>query len=143
MAVSLEGRTPFLDHRLVEYAMWLPHRLKVDAGQEKVVLKKALAPLLPASTTRRRKQGLAVPFAQWTKYGVESSIRRVLSPKRIESRGLFQPQTVSRLLDQWGSHASRQSQQIWSLLCLELWFRMYVDGGGQRLSPDTPLSEIA
>ena len=51
MAVSLEGRTPFLDHRLVEYVMWLPHRLKVNRGEEKVALKRALAPLLPDSTT--------------------------------------------------------------------------------------------
>ena len=143
MAVSLEGRTPFLDHRLVEYAMWLPHRLKVNKGEEKVVLKKALAPLLPASTTRRRKQGLAVPFAQWTRYGVEASIRRVLSLQRVEARGLFRSKAVSNLLDHWGAHSSRQSQQVWSLLCLELWFRLYVDGGSERLSPNTPLSEIA
>ena len=143
MAVSLEARTPFLDHRLVEYVMWLPHRLKVDAGEEKVVLKKALAPLLPEATTKRRKQGLAVPFAQWTRHGVESSIRRVLAPERVASRGLFQPQAVTRLLDHWGAHASRQSQQVWSLLCLELWFRLYVDGPTGRLSEMTPLSEIA
>ena len=123
--------------------MWLPHRLKVNKGEEKVVLKKALAPLLPASTTRRRKQGLAVPFAQWTRYGVEASIRRVLSPQRVEARGLFRSKAVSNLLDHWGAHSSRQSQQVWSLLCLELWFRLYVDGGSERLSPNTPLAEIA
>ena len=142
MAVSLEGRTPFLDHRLVEYVMWLPHRLKVDGGEEKVVLKKALAPLLPASTTQRKKQGLAVPFAQWTRHGVEQSIRRVLSPEHVASRGLFQPGAVAGLLDHWGAHASRQSQQVWSLLCLELWFRQYIDGSGQQLAPGTPLSEV-
>ncbi|HCV25513.1 MAG TPA: asparagine synthase (glutamine-hydrolyzing), partial [Candidatus Latescibacteria bacterium] len=124
MAVSLEGRTPFLDHRLVEYVMWLPHRLKVNRGEEKVALKRALAPLLPDSTTQRRKQGLAVPFAQWARYGVETSIRRVLAPKAVEARGLLQPHAVAGLLDHWGAHASRQSQQVWSLLCLELWFRL-------------------
>lgn len=143
MAVSLEGRTPFLDHRLVEYVMWLPHRLKVHRGEEKVVLKKALAPLLPASTTQRRKQGLAVPFAQWTRYGVEASIRRVLSPEGVERRGLFDPGAVAGLVDHWGMHGSRQSQQIWSLLCLELWFRLYMDDAGAGLSPDTPLSQIS
>ncbi|HJN31249.1 MAG TPA: asparagine synthase (glutamine-hydrolyzing) [Candidatus Latescibacteria bacterium] len=140
MAVSLEGRTPFLDHRLVEYVMWLPHRLKVNRGEEKVALKRALAPLLPDSTTQRRKQGLAVPFAQWARYGVETSIRRVLAPKAMEARGLLQPHAVAGLLDHWGAHASRQSQQVWSLLCLELWFRLNVDN--VRLPADTPLSQV-
>ena len=140
MAVSLEGRTPFLDHRLVEYVMWLPHRLKVNRGEEKVALKRALAPLLPDSTTQRRKQGLAVPFAQWARYGVETSIRRVLAPKAVEARGLLQPHAVAGLLDHWGAHASRQSQQVWSLMCLELWFRLNVDN--ERLPADTPLSQV-
>ena len=140
MAVSLEGRTPFLDHRLVEYVMWLPHRLKVNRGEEKVALKRALAPLLPDSTTQRRKQGLAGPFAQWARYGVETSIRRVLAPKAVEARGLLQPHAVAGLLDHWGAHASRQSQQVWSLLCLELWFRLNVDN--VRLPADTPLSQV-
>lgn len=142
MAVSLEGRTPFLDHRLVEQAMWLPHRFKVDGNSEKAVLKRALAPLLPASTPQRKKQGLAVPFALWTRHGVEASIRRILSPERVRRRGLFQPEYVAGLLELWGPHAARHSQLIWSLLCLELWFSMYIDSGADRLDPHTPLSEV-
>lgn len=141
MAVSLEGRTPFLDHRLVEEALWMPHRFKVQGDAEKVVLKRALAPLLPAATPRRRKQGLAVPFALWTRHGVESSIRRILSPEAVRRRGLFREEAVAALLQQWGPHAGRHSQLIWSLLCLELWFRLYIDG--ERLDPATPLSEVA
>jgi len=143
MAVSLEGRTPFLDHRLVEEALWMPHGFKVKGGSEKEVLKKALAPLLPATTPRRKKQGLAVPFALWTRHGLEASIRRVLSPERVERRGLLQPAYVASLLDRWGPHAARHSQLVWSLLCLELWFRMYVDTGNDRLDPTTPLSQVA
>lgn len=143
MAVSLEGRTPFLDHRLVEQALWMPHQYKVAGNNEKAVLKQALAPLLPASTPKRTKQGLAVPFALWTRHGIEASIRRILSPARVRRRGLFRPEYVARLLDMWGPHAARHSQLIWSLLCLELWFAMYIDSGADRLDPDTPLSEVA
>ena len=143
MAVSLEGRTPFLDHRLVEEAMWMPHRFKVDGSNEKDVLKRALAPLLPAAIPRRKKQGLAVPFALWTRHGVEASIRRILSPESVSRRGLFRADYVAQLLECWGPHAARHSQLVWSLLCLELWFRMYVDTGSQRLDPATPLSQVA
>jgi asparagine synthase (glutamine-hydrolysing) len=140
MAVSLEGRTPFLDHRLVEFMLRLPGALKVNGGQEKVLLKRVLQSVLPAAVVQRRKQGLAVPFAQWTRYGIEAHIRRILNPERVASRGLFQPRYVQDLLAHWGDHAARHSQLIWSLLCLELWCRIYLDGD---LAPDTPLSEVA
>jgi len=143
MAVSLEGRTPFLDHRLVEEALWMPHGFKVKGRSEKEVLKRALAPLLPVATPRRKKQGLAVPFALWTRHGVEASIRRILSPERVRRRGLLHADHVASLLSGWGPHAGRHSQLIWSLLCLELWYRMYIDTGADRLDPATPLSEVA
>ncbi|MFP6646084.1 MAG: asparagine synthase (glutamine-hydrolyzing) [Candidatus Latescibacterota bacterium] len=143
MAVSLEGRTPFLDHRLVEEALWMPHNFKVKGASEKHVLKKALAPLLPEAIPRRKKQGLAVPFALWTRHGLEAAIRRILSPASVRRRGLFHPAYVASLLDRWGPNAARHSQLIWSLLCLELWFRMYVDTGIERLDSATPLSEVA
>ena len=121
----------------------MPHRFKVNGTSEKDVLKKALSPLLPKATPSRKKQGLAVPFALWTRRGVESSIRRILSPASVRKRGLFHPAYVASLLDRWGPHAARHSQMIWSLLCLELWFRMYIDTGAERLDPMTPLSEVA
>ncbi|MFC1525535.1 asparagine synthase (glutamine-hydrolyzing) [Candidatus Latescibacterota bacterium] len=142
MAVSLEGRTPFLDHRLVERVLQLPFELKVRHGEEKHILKRALAPLLPPAILRRRKQGLAVPFAMWTRHGIEAPIRRILSPARMESRGLLVPERVQELLQSWGPHSARHSQLIWSLLCLELWCRMYLDGEDQ-VTPDMPLSEVA
>lgn len=140
MAVSLEGRTPFLDHRLVEKVMQLPSRMKIRGREEKYILKQVLSRVLPESTIRRKKKGLAVPFAQWTRYGVEKPIRRILAPEKVRKRGFFRPEYVQDLLDHWSPHAARHSQLIWSLLCFEIWCRMYLDG---ELSPETPLSEIA
>jgi asparagine synthase (glutamine-hydrolysing) len=139
MAVSLEGRTPFLDYRLVEWALRLPGHLHVRGQQEKVLLKQALEPVLPAVIRQRRKQGLAVPFALWTRHGVDRHIRRLLAPERVAARGWFRPQGVRDLLAHWGPHQARHSQQIWSLLCLEIWCRLYLD---QDLDPATPLSAI-
>ena len=141
MAVSLEGRTPFLDHRVAELALSIPHRLKIRGGKEKVILKQALRKYVPESIVSRRKQGLAVPFALWTSSGIEADIKRILSPGSIRQRGWFQPEYVSKLLTQWRDYGSRQAQQVWSLLCLELWCRMYLDA--DPLQPDTPLSEVA
>ena len=140
MAVSLEGRTPFLDHRLVERVLQLPGYLKVRGKNEKYLLKRVLSRILPEAIVRRKKQGLAVPFAQWTRYGIETHIRRILRRERVVQRGFFAPDYVQELLDRWGAHAAHHSQLIWSLLCLELWCRIYLD---RDLEPDTPLSEVA
>ena len=140
MAVSLEGRTPFLDHRVAELALSIDHRLKIRGGREKWILKQALRKYVPEQIASRTKQGLAVPFAYWTRSGIEDDIRRILSPASVRRRAWFEPAYVSGLLGQWRRYGSRQAQQIWSLLCLELWCRMYVDD--DALQPDTPLSEV-
>ena len=140
MAVSLEARTPFLDHRLVEWALKIPGDRKVRGRQEKVLLKEAVKPMLPTSVTRRRKQGLAVPFALWTRFGIGKEIERILSKKAMRRRGILNPDYVQDLLSHWGPREARHSQLIWSLLCFELWCRMYLDGD---LDPCTPLSEVA
>ena len=137
MAVSLEGRTPFLDHRIVEWMMRLPGHFKVREKTEKYLLKRALSRVLPGSIIQRRKQGLAVPFAQWTRFGIETHIRRILRRERVKKRGLFEPDYVQDLLRHWGPHAARHL--IWSLLCLELWCQIYLDG---ELDPQTPLSQV-
>ena len=79
MAVSLEARTPFLDHRIVEWVAQLPADLKVRGRNEKYLLKRAVRPLLPESISARKKQGLAVPFALWTRYGIDKPIKRILT----------------------------------------------------------------
>ncbi|MFA6111299.1 MAG: asparagine synthase (glutamine-hydrolyzing), partial [Candidatus Latescibacterota bacterium] len=139
MAVSLEGRTPFLDYRVVEWALRRPGDLHLRGSREKVLLKEALGRLLPQAVLARRKQGLAVPFALWTRHGVDRQIRRLLAPERVARRGLFRPEAVQHLLVHWGPHAARHSQLIWSLLCLELWCRLYLD---RDLDPATPLSAV-
>jgi asparagine synthase (glutamine-hydrolysing) len=140
MAVSLEARTPFLDHRLVERALRIPANQKVRGRHEKHILKKTVKPVLPASITRRRKQGLAVPFALWTRFGISKDVERILSKKAMKRRGIFDPDSVHTLLSRWSPREARHSQLIWSLLCFELWCRMYLD---RDLTPTTPLSEVA
>ncbi len=140
MAVSLEARTPFLDHRVVAKAMKIPGHFRVRNGNEKVILKKALSRILPRQIVARKKQGLAVPFALWTRYGIEEPISRILSSRRIKQRDFLDSKSVGRLLGEWKGNQARHSQRIWSVLCLELWCRMYLDGD---LDFRTPLSEVS
>ena len=102
MAHSVEGRFPFLDHRVVEFASRLPARLKMKALDEKYLLKRAAKDLIPDSILRRHKQPYRAPdaasfFADGR--GREDYVEDLLSAKRLREDGLFDPGSVSRLLD--------------------------------------------
>ncbi|HEB50641.1 MAG TPA: asparagine synthase (glutamine-hydrolyzing) [Desulfobulbus sp.] len=99
MAHSVEGRFPFLDHRVVEFACSIPPRLRMKALNEKNILKKAVADILPPAIVRRRKQPYMAPDIP-SFFGDESPqyVRYHLSERRLEETGLFKPAAVRRLL---------------------------------------------
>jgi asparagine synthase (glutamine-hydrolysing) len=126
MACSLEARSPFLDHHVMEWAAGLPGRLKVRSRDTKVLLKHAMAPWLPHELIDRRKQGFGIPLAAWLRSDLRGVCRDVLTDATARSRGLFRPETVSRLLAEHDRGADR-SRQIWALLQFELWHRNFID----------------
>ena len=104
MANSVEGRFPFLDHRLAEFAARVPPRLKMKGLREKYLLKRATAHLVPEAVTRRTKQPYRAPDAE-SFFGSAAThstppeyVEELLSPKRIEEDGLFQSEAVERLV---------------------------------------------
>jgi len=138
MACSLEARSPFLDHQVMEWAAGLPGRLKVRSRDTKVLLKHAMAPWLPAELIDRRKQGFGIPLAAWLRSDLRGVCRDVLTDATARSRGLFKPEAVSRLLADH-DHGTDRSRQIWALLQFELWHRNFIDarasGGDLPLRP--------
>lgn len=127
MAVSLEARSPFLDHHVIEFAASLPEKLKLRGLTTKYLLKRMLKKLVPVENLERRKMGFGVPIAHWFRGEMQPFLREVLLSEKALGRGLFKPQTVNRLID---SHARREgdfSAQLWTLLMLELWFREFID----------------
>jgi asparagine synthase (glutamine-hydrolysing) len=128
MACSLEARSPFLDHHLMEWAAGLPGRYKVRLRTTKFLLKQAMLPWLPADLVNRPKQGFGVPIASWLRTDLRDLSRDVLTDSTARSRGLFRPEAVSALLsehDQGINHSTR----IWALIQFELWHRNFIDAG--------------
>ncbi|WP_305883835.1 asparagine synthase (glutamine-hydrolyzing) [Actinoallomurus soli] len=126
MANSLEARSPFLDHHLVEWAAGLPPRLKVRSGTTKYLLKKAVEPWLPPGLVTRPKMGFGVPLARWLRTDLADLAWDVLTDHTARSRGLFRPEAVRGLLRRHAGghdHAGR----IWALLQFELWCRVFLD----------------
>ncbi len=126
MAVSVEARVPFLDHKLVEFVASVPLAVKLKHGA-KTLLKRAAASLLPPSTIRRRKHAFQIPLGQWVTGSLQPFVRDTLLDQRARQRGWFDAKRVEALLGHNGRAPSRDGQSVWTLLCLELWAREFLD----------------
>jgi asparagine synthase (glutamine-hydrolysing) len=123
MAHSLEGRSPLLDHRLMEFAASLPARMKVRNGQKKVALRAALRGWVPDAVLDAPKQGFVVPMAEWLRGDLRELAYETLLDATAVDRGHFRPDAVRSLLDRHVSGTEDRSRAIWALLVLELWQR--------------------
>ena len=121
MANSLEARVPFCDPVVAELALALPTRHKVRGFSKKRLLRRAVAPLLPRSIMRARKQGFSVPVAAWLRGELEPFAREVLSPDAVARQGYFRPEAVTRLIDDHAERRDELSRQLWGLICFTLW----------------------
>jgi asparagine synthase (glutamine-hydrolysing) len=127
MAVSLEARSPFLDHHLLEFAASLPASYKLRRLTTKHLLKRALRGLLPAENLTRSKMGFGVPIGQWLRGDLREFLREAILSEQAASRGYFKPNMVRLLCDQHQSGKRDWGHQLWTLLMLELWHREFVD----------------
>lgn len=127
MAYSLECRSPFLDHEVMELAARMPIELKLRGKQGKQILLDTFADLLPPSIQRRGKMGFGVPLPNWFRGELQPFLRDVLFDSRTLSRGFFEPSVVQRLFDEHVQGKTDHAHRLWALLCLELWQRMFLD----------------
>ncbi len=128
MANSLEGRSPLLDHELVEWALRLPDAIGTNRSEGKLVLKALARKYLPASVIDRPKMGFGIPINGWFKGELQPMARDTLLSQQARERGMFNPSAVERLISDHASGRELHGYRLWALLCLELWFREVVDG---------------
>lgn len=128
MASSLEARSPFLDHQLMEFAASLPADLKVRGRETKVILRSALRGWVPDEILDAPKRGFRLPLGDWFRGELRGYTRDVLLDARAAGRGYFDQSYVRELLDRHGNGVQDHSQGIWTLLMFELWHREFVDG---------------
>jgi asparagine synthase (glutamine-hydrolysing) len=128
MAVSLEVRVPFLDHRVVEFAFTLPPDQKIRGLRTKALLKGAMAHLLPAAIRRRDKQGFSIPIKNWIRQPLRPMMTDLLSAQRLHREGFFNPHYVSRLIAEHLGGQANHSHNLWALMVFESWYGTYLEG---------------
>lgn len=127
MAVSLEARSPFLDHKVIEFAASLPERLKLRGLTSKYLLKRVLKQLLPAENLRRPKMGFGVPISHWLRGEMQPFMRETILSEKAFRRGFFKPEAVKQLVELHTRGEREYSQKLWTLLMLEQWFQRFID----------------
>jgi asparagine synthase (glutamine-hydrolysing) len=119
MGVSLEGRVPFLDHKLVELAMSIPENIKTKGGTLKYILKKAVRGVIPDEIIDRPKQGFGVPIHEWFLDKLGDEIRAELETFCART-DFFDRDEIFRLVNQG------KAAQVWYLFNFALWWKEYI-----------------
>jgi len=129
MAHGLEVRSPLCDYKLVEYVTNLPAAYRLKGTRSKHIFKDIARQWLPTEITERRKVGFDSPVGQWFKGELKEFLLSFLSKENVKRSGLLDPDTVTALIGDHLSGRRDYSLQLWSLLALETWFRMYIEDG--------------
>jgi asparagine synthase (glutamine-hydrolysing) len=121
MAVSLEVRAPFLDHRVVEFALGVPAALKVRDGRGKWLLRQVLDRHVPRGLIERPKQGFSVPVGAWLRGPLREWAEDLLAEARLRDEGFFDPRPVR---EQWAEHLAGRHDRgdpLWHVLMFQAW----------------------
>jgi asparagine synthase (glutamine-hydrolysing) len=125
MAHSVEVRSPFLDYRLVEFAATIPGEMKIQGGNVKDILKRAVAPLLPEGIVNRPKEGFVLPVFDWMTGKLSPYIEGVLSPERLSRHGLIDLAAAADVRERFLSGDRSYSASVWNLMMFQLWWEEY------------------
>ncbi|MFH1507284.1 MAG: asparagine synthase (glutamine-hydrolyzing) [Candidatus Omnitrophota bacterium] len=124
MSHSLESRVPLLDNRIAEFVASIPIGIKLKGGLNKYIFRRAVKGVIPNEIlSRKDKMGFPVPISEWFKKELNKFVRDILLDKKAKKRGIYNVKGIERLIKK----ESKFDRQIWGLLCLELWFKQFID----------------
>ena len=126
MANSLEGRSPLLDHEMIELAATIPAGLKIKGRTLKYVLRRVGQRLgIPWKHLIRYKQGFEAPIAEWLRGEMRPLVKDLLSRARLSEMGYLRQEVIDQLVQNHQEGRANHAERLWSLLCFELWYNRF------------------
>jgi len=127
MSVSLEGREPFLDQHIIEWAAQLPTHFKYNNGNKKFILKEIVHKYLPQEMMDRPKMGFGIPIAAWLQKDLKPFVDQYLDPSFIERQGIFSNGEVQRIRKAFYNGKTERAEKIWFLLMFQMWYDRWMN----------------
>lgn len=121
MSVGLEGRMPFLDHRIIEYAWRLPIKYKLRHGKTKWILRQVLAKYVPVGLVSRPKMGFGVPIDRWLRGPLRAWSENLINKALKDKDSYLNPDWVRRNWEEHCSGSRNRSDELWAILMFQAW----------------------
>ena len=127
MSVSLEGREPFLDHRLIEFVAQLPEELKIKNGDKKYLLKQIVHEYVPKELMERPKMGFGIPVFNWLRNDLKYYAEEYMSEKDFAKHGLFKKEGIQNIMLRFYKGDKNYDSLFWYLLMFQMWYKKWMD----------------
>ncbi|MBP6023815.1 asparagine synthase (glutamine-hydrolyzing) [Ferruginibacter sp.] len=127
MSVSLEGREPFLDQRVIEWAAQLPMDYKYNNGSKKFILKEIVHKYIPKQLLDRPKMGFGIPIASWLQKDLKPFVDNYFDAAFIQKQNIFNNAEVQRIKDSFYKGKIERAEKIWYLLMFQMWYDKWMN----------------
>lgn len=132
MAHSVESRTPFLDHNLVEFSFTIPTNLKIKCLEQKYILKKAVSKLIPKEILKRKKHPFVAPGYILFKDNIKDIMERVFLKSKTANGEYFKYNQVKKIIQRYDKSKLYYDRQLWSLLSFDVWYKIYIENDNMK-----------
>jgi asparagine synthase (glutamine-hydrolysing) len=126
MSVSLEGREPLLDHRIIEFVAQLPSHYKLEKGKTKVILKNIVHKYVPQALMDRPKMGFIAPVMKWLRNEMKDVVHECINEKALKDSGIFNSQNILRLKNRYLDGKPENVQKLWHLMVFQMWHKRWM-----------------
>lgn len=126
MTASLEGREPFLDHRIIEWAAQLPDNYKYNKGTKKHILKEIVYQYIPKELMDRPKMGFAIPIENWLMFDLKDKVLYYLDDEKIIEQGILNVDFIREIKLNFYSGKKELANKLWYILMFQMWYEKWM-----------------
>ncbi|MGC4100303.1 asparagine synthase (glutamine-hydrolyzing) [Ferruginibacter sp.] len=127
MSVSLEGREPFLDHRIIEWAAKLPMEYKYNNGSKKFIIKEIVHKYIPKEMMDRPKKGFGIPISHWLENELKPFVNAYFDESFVQKQGIFNNEEVQKMRTSFYMGKKEKAEKIWFFLMFQMWYDKWMN----------------